>query len=406
MKNLFRALEETNVYIDNVGVFSNNSLEEHVDSFNKVLHILQEANFTVNPLKCEWGVQETDWLGYWLTPVGLKPWKKNIDAILRLLPPTTMKQLRSFIGAVTFYRDMFQQQSHILARLTDQVGQKTLKWTPQCDTAFKSAKAMIAKEAFLAYPDHNKPFHVYCDVSDIQLGAAILQDGKPVAFYSRKLTKTQRNYTVGEKEMLGIVETFKECRTMLYGCQELHVHTDHTNLLYHSLASQRVTRWRLFIEDFNPIFAYIKGSRNTLADALSHLLCSERQSDDYSKPQPSNHQSTETDDLDDPLFNYFSMVDDDDLIDCFVHLPDSAGVEFNLDCNTIAQAQNRDAKLQQLVARYPQKYVRNLLAPNTHVNCYIKEPGVPWKIYLPNKLIPNAVHYYHLALSHTGMSRL
>jgi hypothetical protein len=80
--------------------------------------------------------------------------------------------------------------------------------------------------------------------------------------------------------MLSIVETFKEFRTMLYGCQELHVHTDHTNLLYHSLASQRVTRWRLFIKDFNPLFAYIKGSRNTLADALSRRPCSERQSDD------------------------------------------------------------------------------------------------------------------------------
>jgi hypothetical protein len=119
MENLFRALEETDVYIDDVGVFSNHSWEEHVDSLDKVLHILQDANFTVNPLKCEWGVQETDWLGYWLTPVGLKPWKKKIDAILRLLPPTTMKQLRSFIGAVTFYRDMFQQRSHILAPLTD-----------------------------------------------------------------------------------------------------------------------------------------------------------------------------------------------------------------------------------------------------------------------------------------------
>jgi hypothetical protein len=128
---------------------------------------------------------------YWLTPRGLKPWKKKIDAILRLLAPTTVKQLRSFIGAVTFYHDMFQKRSHILAPPTHQVGQKTLKWTPECDIAFKAAKAMITKDAFLSYSYHNQPFHIYCDTSELQLGAAIIQNGRAVAFNSRKLTETQ-----------------------------------------------------------------------------------------------------------------------------------------------------------------------------------------------------------------------
>ena len=80
MENLLRDLDETDVYIDDVGIFSNSWIE-HLASLQKVLTILQTANFNINPLKCEWAAQETDWLGYWLTPTGLKPWCKKVDDI-------------------------------------------------------------------------------------------------------------------------------------------------------------------------------------------------------------------------------------------------------------------------------------------------------------------------------------
>jgi len=90
MENILTDIEETDVYIDDVGIFSD-TWEHHMTLLDKVLGQLKDNGFTVNPLKCEWAVQETDWLGYWLLPTGLKPRKKKIDAFLKLTKPKNLK---------------------------------------------------------------------------------------------------------------------------------------------------------------------------------------------------------------------------------------------------------------------------------------------------------------------------
>jgi hypothetical protein len=111
-------VEECKVCIDHIGVFDN-SWEQHLSTMARVLTCHEDNNFTIDPLKCKWGAQETDWLGHWLAPQGLKPWKKKIEAILNIQAPTNVKEVNSFVGALTFCRNMFAHRSHILTPLTN-----------------------------------------------------------------------------------------------------------------------------------------------------------------------------------------------------------------------------------------------------------------------------------------------
>ena len=282
----------------------------------------------------------------------------------------------------------------------------------------------------------------------------ITQDNQPVAFYSRKLNNAQRNYTVGEKELLSVVETLKEYRTMLYGCPDITVYTDHKNNTFQNIQTQRVLRWRLFLEDYGVKFQYIKGESNSLADALSRLPFDERQNprgpDSHSPGTASqSHSARDTSviipsdsgrsvpidsgrpvlipfgmarsgDMSPPLPERFSetsygidklqsfntSIDDDDLIDLFVHLPPAEHVPFVLDYPTIAVSQAGDAQLQLSRQATPLRFEQRLMAPNTSIWYHRLAVDKPWKIYLPQVLLNRAIRWYHLALSHLGSKRL
>jgi hypothetical protein len=127
--------------------------------------------------------------------------------------PRNATELCMFIGCINYYHDMWLSRAHILKLLTDQSGLKKrapIKWTDEMQNAFAKMHLLMAADALAAYPDHNEWFDVYTDASDFQVGACIIQGGRPVAYFLQKLTKSQHNYTTMEKEMLSIVTTLEE----------------------------------------------------------------------------------------------------------------------------------------------------------------------------------------------------
>jgi hypothetical protein len=327
MENVLRNIEEIDVYIDDVGVF-NNDWQGHLQTLDEVLRRLKDNGFTINPLNVNgpWAVKETDWLGYWLTPRGLKPWKKKVEAILALKKPTNIKQLRGVIGLVNYYKDLWPRRAHTLKPLTDMTGKKSFIWTPEMDKAFEEVKKLVSAAALCAYPDHNKRFVIETDASDYQMGAITIikqedDNGllRPVAYFSQKFNKAQLNYSTRDQELLSIVMVLKKFRTMLLGAQ-LDIYTDHKNLTFDNLNSQRVLRWHTFVEEYSPTLHYIPGPENVVADALSRL----NREDPVLEPQPATASTVEEglEDAEDLMFISFGDTETYECIDAYLNLPE------------------------------------------------------------------------------------
>ncbi len=152
-------------------------------------------------------------------------------------------------------------------RVTKAKGTKKVPWhwDEVHQRAFNQAKATIAREVVLAYPDFSNIFEIYTDASSKQLGAVITQDYMPIVFFSWKLSTTQRKYSVTKVELLAIVKTLKKFKGMLWG-QSIKVYTDHANLIRDALGmtSDRVYQWRLLLEEYGLKIVYIKDIHNTV----------------------------------------------------------------------------------------------------------------------------------------------
>ncbi len=153
----------------------------------------------------------------------------------------------------------------ILAPLIDKTGAPKkgkkalpLVWSPEMQKAFDQMKALMAADVLCAYPNHNKPFHIFTDASNYQLGACIMQDDIPVTYNSKKLNSAQMNYTTIDKELLCVIATLREFCSMLLGA-ELHIHTDHKNILNVGDSSKQRLQWISYVDEYSPTLHYVEG---------------------------------------------------------------------------------------------------------------------------------------------------
>ncbi len=415
-------IPQVEVYIDDIGIWSN-SWEEHVEVLKTVFSRLQEAGFSVNPLKCEIAVEQSDFLGHWLTPRGVSPWQKKIQAVLDLDRPKTASDVRTFVGLLNWYRDFWPRRSHLLAPFTSLLsglsGNKRapIQWTDELERCFNEVKKVISEQTLLVYPNHNEVFEVYCDASDFALGCAILQNGMPVAYYSKRLTGPQTRYSTIEKELLAIVSALTEYRTMLYGAK-IRIYTDHRNLTFNNLSNQRVLRWRLFLEQFNAEWYYLEGKLNILADAFSHLPkfdysgAEERQESLSMEPVPFDPEAELPNESSfAQLFSDMANDDNAEALERFAHhyMNVPSTMQNPLRYQWLAECQTASPALQAKLQQAPDKYHRRAFGRDeVELICYTPTPNVESsiKIALPDDAVNATVEFFHLMLNHPGAAAL
>lgn len=274
MTKLFEGLDFVMVYIDDVLIVTKSSFDDHLKKLRVVLQRMLEKGIQLEAKKSFFGAHQVEYLGYIITREGLKPQPEKVRAILNMGRPSTVRQLRGFVGLVNFYRDLWKRRAHFLAPLTSLITKKKgpVVWTEEAEQAFKKVKEICAKDALLFYPNFNERFDIYTDSSERQMGGMISQNSRPVAYWSKKLSSAQQKYPTTEQELLAIVELLKEFRSMLLG-QRIRVYTDHKNLTYEGTkhGNDRVLRQRLVLEEFGPELVWLAGEKNVAADMLSRI---------------------------------------------------------------------------------------------------------------------------------------
>ena len=279
MNQLFRGDDHVIVYMDDILIMSRNK-EEHVKHVQQVLQKLKDNKFFINLKKCQFMNDAVEFLGHEITQEGLKPAMGRVRCIREWPTPTNASELRSFLGLSNYYRKFIPNFSKEAASLWDLTSTNNeFLWTASHDQAFNRLKQVFTDSLVLAYPDANRPFIIETDTSKLMVGGVLLQkdengNERPVAFESKKLTPTQKNYSAYELELYGLLHNLRTFRCFVEGTDFL-VRTDHQGLLpiLHASSNDthpKLARWLDEIALYQPFrLEYKKGSTNFAADLLS-----------------------------------------------------------------------------------------------------------------------------------------
>lgn len=283
MDDITRDLDFCYVYIDDILIMSS-SETEHLEHLRQIFTRLRAHGLLINPSKCVFGATEVQFLGHIVNSQGIRPPPEKVEAIVNFPRPKTVKELRRFLGVLNYYHRFVRNYAILAAPLngmlrgTPKPADKLL-WNSETEAAFTKVKTAIAEAALLAHPVPQAPLALMVDASANAVGAALQQKvgnhWQPLAFFSKKLSPSQKNWSTYDRELYAAYAAIKKFRHMLEG-RHFTLVTDHKPLTYAfqqhpDKASPRQLRQLDYIGQFTTNIVHIEGDLNVPADALSRI---------------------------------------------------------------------------------------------------------------------------------------
>ncbi len=275
MNRLFSHLPYVIVYLDDLLIFST-SEEEHEQHVREVLSILRREQLIAKAVKCIFFQPSLPFLGHIISSEGVTVDPSKIAVVQQWPQPTSTKHVQKFLGLSNYFREYVQGYSKLAGPLTDIASEhKEFKWDADQHEAFAGVKYALTHAPCLAYPDFNKPFQIVTDASGYGIGAVLMQDKRPISFFSQKLKPSETRYSTSDKELLAVYKALVHFRCYVQG-RDFTLITDHKPNTgnFKALTSMQV-KWITFVESFKTdtpgkgIQIVYQPGRTNVADPLS-----------------------------------------------------------------------------------------------------------------------------------------
>ena len=281
MDNIFMAEIDGHlviVYMDDILIFADT--KEELERITRiVLEKLRKYDLFLKAKKCEFCKTKIEYLGMIIEEGRISMDPIKLGGIKNWPIPTTVKQVRSFLGFGNFYRKFISHYSDLARPLNDLTKKdKKFEWTTECQNSFDTLKKRFTEEPVLMMPDQSRPFQIEADASKVATGAVLTQldsngDRHPIAFLSQTLSDTERRYEIYDRELLGIIQALKEWRHHIQGSgHTTTVYSDHKNLTYFRTTQKlnsRQARWSLYLSEFDIKLVHLPGMKMIQSDTLS-----------------------------------------------------------------------------------------------------------------------------------------